>query len=249
MVDVDGVGLMTERPNGARPLQGRHADCTPITRSRWCARPTGARSNTWRSCWAGAAPQPAGCSRITARCRKCSAPSASIPGDLLYPDLSRTHGAAVGAAPDDAPDYAANRARFEKALLPYLKSADPAQQQQRHAHAEAVSWSPRAQRDHKARTFWLAMQAFAELVADRRAGRRPVCQAAVRPDQPADAPPGQGQAGLPETMLRDALFFIAAAPPDSDRPRRALRQRLCAWTAHGAGGLRNAATAASISRR
>ncbi|MCC2956686.1 Hpt domain-containing protein [Massilia sp. IC2-477] len=141
------------------------------------------------------------------------------PSDLLPADLGKDadlQAPALGAAPD----IAACRARFEKSLLPYLKSGEA-----QHAAGMRDALAPIAasQEEPRARLFWQAMHAFAGVVAD----------AAVESDLYVKQLLGQvnlqlrrltqGQGGTPDAMLRDALFFVAAASqPNADAQR--LRQ-------------------------
>ncbi|HEX8405845.1 MAG TPA: Hpt domain-containing protein [Duganella sp.] len=156
------------------------------------------------------------------------------PADLFFPDLSRMPGlepaavdgdAAGDKAADDyaadhhAADYPAYRQRFERALLPYLKSTEPAQQRE-HAAAllDAVKLVADAQRDAKARTFWLAMQGFAELVAGGELPGGLYVKQLFGLINLQIRRLSQGTAAQPETMLRDALFFIAAAAAETESP-------------------------------
>ena len=135
------------------------------------------------------------------------------PADLFFPDLAR----AVTLPPADPvpaaeQDYAACRQRFERALLPYLKSPEPAQQRE-HAAAltEAVAAVAGAQQEAGPRAFWLALQAFAELVAGGDiAGSVQVKQLFGMINLQLRRL-SQGTAAQPDAMLRDALFFIAVA--------------------------------------
>ena len=143
------------------------------------------------------------------------------PADLFFPDLMRAVELpdAADAVPDTAPDYAACRQRFERALLPYLKSADPAQQRE-HAAAltDAVAAVAAVQQEAKPRAFWLALQAFAELVAGGDiAGSVQVKQLFGMINLQLRRL-SQGNAAQPDAMLRDALFFIAVAGPDNGSP-------------------------------
>ena len=139
------------------------------------------------------------------------------PADLFFPDLAR----AVTLPPADPvpaaeQDYAACRQRFERALLPYLKSPEPAQQRE-HAAAltEAVAAVAGAQQEAGPRAFWLALQAFAELVAGGDiAGSVQVKQLFGMINLQLRRL-SQGTAAQPDAMLRDALFFIAVAGPAS----------------------------------
>ncbi len=130
---------------------------------------------------------------------------------------------AAGAA---APDYAACRAQFEKSLLPYLKSPDAAAQRT-HAGALAAAIAPLA----PAGSTWRALHAVALLVADGvLAGDLYVKQLFGQINLQLRRL-AQGQAGLPESMLRDALFFIAAAPQVAEGEAALLRR---AWRLDGA---------------
>ena len=150
------------------------------------------------------------------------------PADLFFPDLSRTPepdavdaGADTAAdlVVDEAADYTAYRQRFERALLPYMKSTEPAQQRE-HAAAllDAVKLVADAQRDDKARTFWLAMQGFAELVAGGELAGGLYVKQLFGLINLQIRRLSQGTVAQPDTMLRDALFFIAAAGAGTESP-------------------------------
>ena len=146
------------------------------------------------------------------------------PADLFFPDLSLTpelEPAADGADPvaDPVAHYTACRQRFERALLPYLKSTEPAQQKEHAATLlDAVKLVADAQRDGKARAFWLAMQGFAELVASGELAGGLYVKQLFGLINLQIRRLSQGTAALPDTMLRDALFFIAAAGADTVAP-------------------------------
>ena len=134
------------------------------------------------------------------------------PADLFYPALSPTPALPQSAEQGEA-DYTACRQRFERALLPYMKSADAASQQT-HAGAmlEAITQVANAQGDARARAFWLAMQAFAELVAAGQVAGGLYAKQLFGLINLQIRRLSQGQAAQPDAMLRDALFFVAAAP-------------------------------------
>ncbi|MET0210614.1 MAG: hybrid sensor histidine kinase/response regulator, partial [Burkholderiaceae bacterium] len=147
------------------------------------------------------------------------------PSDLMPLDLSAVPG--LPAPEGDAGlDVAACRGRFEKALLPYLKAEDDAGRQI-HAADLVAAIAPIAatQDEPRARLFWQAMHAFATVVADGQ----------VESDLYIKQLFGQvnlqlrrlvkGETDAPEAMLRDALFFIAAAREPGPEAR-ALRQAL-----------------------
>jgi chemosensory pili system protein ChpA (sensor histidine kinase/response regulator) len=158
------------------------------------------------------------------------------PADLFFPDLSQPVGLppseAAAEAPAEAPDYAACRQRFERALLPYLKSADPAQQQE-HAAAllDAVKQVADAQQDGAARAFWLAMQGFAELVAGGQLTASLYVKQLFGMINLQIRRLNQGTAAQPEAMLRDALFFIATAGAGS--PASTVQQLRSAYALDG----------------
>ncbi len=145
------------------------------------------------------------------------------PADLFYPALAPAAQAqtsvsgidaasATTAAPLAAADYAVFRSRFEKALLPYLKSTD-LEQQQEHAEAllQAVQAVAAAQSEPQARSFWLAQQAFAELVATGKLAGSLYVKQLFGLINLQIRRLSQGNTAQPEGMLRDALFFVAAA--------------------------------------
>lgn len=146
------------------------------------------------------------------------------PADLFFPDLSQTPDmepadAGAGAAAGAVADYPACRQRFERALLPYMKSTEPAQQRE-HAAAllDAVKLVADAQHDGKARTFWLAMQGFAELVAGGELAGGLYVKQLFGLINLQIRRLSQGIVAQPDTMLRDALFFIAAAGDGTESP-------------------------------
>jgi chemosensory pili system protein ChpA (sensor histidine kinase/response regulator) len=129
------------------------------------------------------------------------------PGDML----ALGQNPALPLPPEDgaAPDLAACRARFEKALLPFLKSGSP------DAAAElrdALAPIARAQREARAHAFWLAMQTVADLAARGQLGSDNYLKQLLGQINLQLRRLVQGHTSLPEAMLRDALFFIAQAP-------------------------------------
>lgn len=147
------------------------------------------------------------------------------PSDLLPLDLSALPELPAPEGAGEA-DIAACRARFEKALLPYLKAEDDAGRQIHAADlVAAIAPIASAQDVPRARLFWQAMHAFATVVAEGQ----------VESDLYIKQLFGQvnlqlrrltkGEQDAPEAMLRDALFFIAAARapgPEASVLRQAL---------------------------
>jgi chemosensory pili system protein ChpA (sensor histidine kinase/response regulator) len=129
------------------------------------------------------------------------------PGDMLV--LAQNPN--LPLPPDDgagAPDLAACRARFEKALLPFLKSGSPdAAGELRDALAPIA----RAQVDARSYAFWLAMQTVADLAAQGQLGSDNYLKQLLGQINLQLRRLVQGHTSLPEAMLRDALFFVAQA--------------------------------------
>ncbi|MBB3120515.1 hybrid sensor histidine kinase/response regulator [Pseudoduganella violacea] len=141
------------------------------------------------------------------------------PADLFFPDLS-PRAALSAAAPDaGAPDYTALRQRFERALLPYLKAPDAAAQMaQAAALQDAVAAVADAQQEPQARAFWLAQQAFAGMVAAGQLESGLYVKQLFGLINLQLRRQSQGNMALPDSLLRDALFFVAAADADSLPP-------------------------------
>ncbi|MDH6159526.1 MULTISPECIES: Hpt domain-containing protein [unclassified Janthinobacterium] len=153
------------------------------------------------------------------------------PADLFFPPSSMLEGHAIALAQvPPAADYPAWRGRFEKSLLPFLKAPDDAARRQHASDLHAtLSLVADAQQDAPARTFWFAMQAFAGLAASSEGmGTLNVKQlfGLINLQLRRLA---QGTANLPESMLRDALFFIAAA----NEPTPEARQLRAAFALEG----------------
>jgi chemosensory pili system protein ChpA (sensor histidine kinase/response regulator) len=147
------------------------------------------------------------------------------PGALLSLDLAPA--LLPGGQAGPAPDYTASRARFEKALLPFLKSAD---EEARRTHAAAMrdALAPIAtvQADPQVHAFWLALQTVADLAAQGRLASDIYLKQLFGQVNLQLRRLSQGHTGLPETLLRDALFFVSAAPeptPDARLLRDAWR--------------------------
>ncbi|MFC5511829.1 Hpt domain-containing protein [Massilia jejuensis] len=208
MVDVDGVGLLTACAEEALDrFKERTLDCTP-EHARAVRDAFGAIGEYLDELVAGSAPQPLRLFPYYRALQELLGAERVHPADLLAIDAGVTL-ALPGAA---VPDHAACRAQFEKALLPYLKSPDAAAQRANAGLlAEAIAPLARAGADAGARTAWRALHTVATLVADGTlAGDLYVKQLFGQINLQLRRL-AQGQPGLPESMLRDALFFIAAA--------------------------------------
>ncbi|QBE67329.1 hybrid sensor histidine kinase/response regulator [Pseudoduganella lutea] len=143
------------------------------------------------------------------------------PADLFFPDLAREPALPVGDGGEDTDadvrtalhadiDYGALRQRFERALLPYLKSGDPAQAA---PLAEVIAEVASAQAAPRGHVFWLALQAFAELVVQGHVPGGVYVKQLFGAANLQMRRLAQGAPEYPDTVLRDALFFVAAAEP------------------------------------
>ncbi|MGK5078063.1 Hpt domain-containing protein [Janthinobacterium sp. HLX7-2] len=153
------------------------------------------------------------------------------PADLFFPSSSVLEGHAIALA--DAPpaaDYPAWRGCFEKSLLPFLQTQDDEARRQ-HASAlhDTLILVADAQLEAPARTFWFAMQAFSGLAASGQVTHGLNVKQLFGLINLQLRRQAQGTASLPEAMLRDALFFIAAA----NEPTPAARQLRAAFALEG----------------
>jgi len=147
------------------------------------------------------------------------------PADLLPLDLTSLPDLpAVGG--DGEIDIAACRSRFEKALLPYLKAGD---EEGRRVHAAelqgAIAPIAAAQAAPRARLFWQSMHAFAGVVADGQVDSDLYIKQLFGQINLQLRRLAKGEIDAPEAMLRDALFFVAAAREPGEEAR-ALRTAL-----------------------
>ncbi len=215
MVDVEGVGLMTQAAE--QVLERMREGSLEFTGPASAAVAEGYQAviEYLDELLAGAAPQPARLFPYYRALQETLGAERIHPSDLLFADLSVRVALPAQAAPA-VPDYPAYRARFEKSLLPFLKSAEP-EAQRSHALAlqQAIALVEQAQQEAPARTFWLAMRCFAELVASGQLASDLYVKQLFGLINTQIRRLSQGQGGLPEAMLRDALFFIAAAPEPS----------------------------------
>jgi chemosensory pili system protein ChpA (sensor histidine kinase/response regulator) len=223
MVDVAGVGLLTQAAeqaldrfkDGALACDG--ATAQPVIDAFQAV------SEYLDELLAGHAPQPLRLFPYHRALQQLLGAQRIHPSDLLDIDL------AAADSPDqaelsDAPDYAACRARFEKALLPFLKSTD-VDPQRSHASTlrDAIAPIAPAQQSPRARTFWTALHAFAGLVAQGQLASDLYVKQLFGQVNLEVRRLSQGQATLPDALLRDALFFVAAAGAPDEQALR-LRQ-------------------------
>ena len=231
MVDVAGASLLTA---GAEQALARFRDGSleyTVDHAQVVAELYQALTEYLEDLVAGTPPQPARLFPYYRALQSMLGAERIHPADLFFPPASvlEGHAIALAEAPPGA-DYPAWRGRFEKSLLPFLKAQDDATRRQ-HAAAlhETLTLVADAQQDAPARTFWYAMQAFAELAASGEGMGTLYVKQLFGLINLQLRRLAQGTAGLPETMLRDALFFIAAA----DAPTPAAQQLRAAFALDG----------------
>ncbi|RZT08561.1 chemosensory pili system protein ChpA (sensor histidine kinase/response regulator) [Duganella sp. CF402] len=218
MVDVDGVSLMTEVAEAVLDrFKAGTLKCS-TDHAQTVAQLYQALVEYLEELLEGAPSQPARLFPYYRAMQEMMGVERIHPADLFYPDLSQPVSlplaeAVAEVAADPAPDYAAFRQRFERALLPYLKGAGDAG-----ALLDAIKLVADAQQDGQARAFWLAMQAFAELVAGGELPGGLYVKQLFGLINLQIRRLSQGQAAQPEAMLRDALFFVATAGAQSASP-------------------------------
>jgi chemosensory pili system protein ChpA (sensor histidine kinase/response regulator) len=134
------------------------------------------------------------------------------PADLFFPDLTiRPHfPAAEQAVAIDADAYLPLRKRFERALLPFLKSADKAIELENAGVMQVVVGEvEQTQRNQQARAFWWVMHGFSEAVATAQISNELYVKQLFARINLQLRRLSQGSSSISERLLRDALFFIA----------------------------------------
>ncbi|WP_211472293.1 Hpt domain-containing protein [Collimonas humicola] len=134
------------------------------------------------------------------------------PADLFFPDLTiRPHfPAADHAVAIEAEAYLPLRKRFERALLPFLKSADKAIELENAGVMQVVVGEvEQTQRNQQARAFWWVMHGFSEAVATAQISNELYVKQLFARINLQLRRLSQGSSSISERLLRDALFFIA----------------------------------------
>ncbi|MGB6056467.1 MAG: Hpt domain-containing protein, partial [Burkholderiaceae bacterium] len=150
------------------------------------------------------------------------------PADLFFPNLTLRPALPARDAVASI-DYGALRARFEKALLPFLRNSGQAELRNAALLAKILDEVEKGQDGAQARRFWSVMQAFAEAVAGGQiADELYVKQLFARINLQLRRL-SQGATGVAERVLRDALFFLAGAQNPSSRTLEVRR----AWQLDG----------------
>lgn len=225
LVDVDGVGTYT---GAAEAVLDRFKDgqlpCTP-EHAQVVLDAFQALCEYLEELLNGAAQQPARLFPYYRDMVERQGDSKVHPSDLLPLDLSALPELPV--ADDGAEvDVGACRSRFEKALLPYLKAADEDGRRAQAAELrDAIAPIAGGQPEPRARLFWQAMHAFAGVVADAQVESDLYIKQLFGQVNLQLRRLARGEVDAPEAMLRDALFFVAAARepgPDAQALRHAL---------------------------
>ncbi|APA66890.1 hybrid sensor histidine kinase/response regulator [Janthinobacterium sp. 1_2014MBL_MicDiv] len=231
MVDVAGASLLTA---GAEQALARFRDGSleyTVDHAQVVAELYQALVEYLEDLVAGASPQPTRLFPYHRALQAMLGVERIHPADLFFPPAAMLDGHAIALAEaPPAADYPAWRGRFEKSLLPFLKAQDAGAQRQ-HAAAlhETLTLVADAQQEAPARTFWFTMQAFAELAASGQVAHGLYVKQLFGLINLQLRRLAQGAASLPEAMLRDALFFIAAA----DAPTPAASQLRAAFALDG----------------
>jgi chemosensory pili system protein ChpA (sensor histidine kinase/response regulator) len=139
------------------------------------------------------------------------------PADLFFPNLAIRPQLPPFAVANDKVDYTNLRQRFERALLPFLKSAE---REKAAPLVEVIASVERAQSNAQSLAFWWVMHGFAEAVAQGQVpGELYVKQLFGRINLQIRRL-AEGSSSISERLLRDALFFIARAQDPAPRARQ-----------------------------
>ena len=217
IIDVDGVASITEtiedllaRLEGGR-LELNHAIAEAIESA--CQ----ALTEYLEDLLSGAPHQPVRLFPYLRSLVEARGEGKTHPSDLFFPNLSIRPQLPLTAASSNI-NHAGLRQRYEKALLPYLKSADSKSElASASIMGEVIGEVERIQTTQQARAFWWVMRGFAEAVSSGGVtGELYVKQLFARINLQLRRL-GEENAALDERLLRDALFFIAAAKNPSQR--------------------------------
>ena len=143
------------------------------------------------------------------------------PADLFFPNLAiRPQLPAVQPAPAGT-DYVMLRKRFERALLPFLKSNDgAAEMANAHAMRDIIKDVEHSQGNQQSRAFWWVMHGFAEAVAGGQVSHELYVKQLFARINLQIRRLSEGSSSIAERLLRDALFFIARAENPSARVKQ-----------------------------
>jgi chemosensory pili system protein ChpA (sensor histidine kinase/response regulator) len=218
VVDIAGASLLTE---AIEDLLARTADGAPAPQAGFqeaIAAACGALTEYLDELLAGAAPQPLKLYPYYRDLQQARGIGRFHPSDLYFPDLAIRPRLAEATTQASAAETAQLRQRFEKALLPLLKSTEAQAEKAAAAGlADVLAEFVRRAPGHYGRAYWWVLHGFAAGVAGGEIapavyvkqlfGR--INMQLRKLDEPASE--------VSERLMRDALYFIATAPQPSPR--------------------------------
>ncbi|HSY26763.1 MAG TPA: Hpt domain-containing protein, partial [Burkholderiaceae bacterium] len=146
------------------------------------------------------------------------------PADLFFPNLANRPQLPPPKPLDKPVDYPALRKRFERALLPFIKSTDHAAEL---ANAtvmrDLVDEVERAQGNQQSRVFWWVLHGFAEAVAAGQVKNELYVKQLFARINLQIRRLSEGSSSIAERLLRDALFFVARAENPTPRVQQIRR--------------------------
>jgi len=145
------------------------------------------------------------------------------PADLFFPNLTirPQFPDAIRAEAVAPARYTALRQRYEKALLPFLRSSDQTIERANAAQMhELIGEIERLQTSSQARAFWWVMRGLAEAVADGAVPNEIYVKQLFARINLQIRRLCQGSPSIAERLLRDALFFIAGIAQPSALARQ-----------------------------
>jgi len=146
------------------------------------------------------------------------------PADLFFPNLANRPQLPPAPPLDKPVDYVAVRKRFERSLLPFLKSTDRAAElANAGAMRDLVAEVERAQGNQQSRVFWWVLHGFAEAVAAGLVKNELYVKQLFARINLQIRRLSEGSSSIAERLLRDALFFIAKAENPTPRVQQIRR--------------------------
>jgi chemosensory pili system protein ChpA (sensor histidine kinase/response regulator) len=216
IVDVDGVAIITETIEDLLDrLESGQVALTPET--------TQAISNSYQAVieyleelLSGAQHQPVRLFPYYKALLEVRGAERIHPADLFFPNLSIRPKLPLASPDMPRPDYLALRQRFEKALLPFLRKADPATELANAAlMGDIIGDVERVQSNQQTRGFWWVMRGFAEVVSSGKIKNELYVKQLFARINMQIRRLSEGSSSIGERLMRDALFFIAKAEDPS----------------------------------
>ncbi|MDB5838132.1 MAG: response regulator, partial [Herminiimonas sp.] len=216
MVDVEGVTIITET---AEDILNRMASGTvpvSVQSAQQVANAYNAMIEYLEELLAGSPHQPVRLFPYYKELLQLRGAERIHPSELFFPNLA-IRPQLPPAGPDaGAPDSSTLRQRYEKALLPFLKSTDRGTELANAAVMHGVIGEvERAQTSQQSRGFWWVMRGFAELMSSGKLSNEVHVKQLFARINMQIRRLGKEPSGVDEALLRDALFFIALADDPS----------------------------------